>query len=154
MSPAAQRVEVALRKAGVAFGMCSFETPVPTAAAAAAALGCDLGAIANSLVFKADGRPLLVVASGSHRVDVGLLSQRLGAQRIRTASPAFVAAKTGQVVGGVAPVGHIEPIETVLDLALASYSLVWAGGGDEHTMVSLSFQALSSATGGLAMEVA
>jgi len=122
--------------------------PVPTAAAAAAALGCEVGAIANSLIFEADGAALLVVASGAHRVHLGRLARRLGTGKIRRADPGFVLAHTGQEVGGVAPVGHPSPVPTVVDQALAAYPVVWAGGGDEHTMFSTSFDELVKITGG------
>ena len=79
---------------------------VTTAAAAAAALGVEVGQIANSLVFDADGEPLLVLTSGAHRVDTGKVAALVGAQKVRRASPEFVRAATGQAIGGVAPVGH------------------------------------------------
>src|SRR5690242_5367795 len=77
---------------------------VTTAAAAAAALGIEVGAIANSLVFDADGRPLLVLTSGAHRTDTGKVAAEIGADRVRRAAPEFVRAATGQTIGGVAPV--------------------------------------------------
>ena len=79
---------------------------VTTAAAAAAALGVEVGQIANSLVFDADGDPLLVLTSGAHRVDTAKVAQLVGAQKVRRASPDFVREATGQAIGGVAPVGH------------------------------------------------
>ena len=86
-----------------------------TAAAAAAQLGCEVGAIANSLVFDCDGEPLLVMASGAHRVDTTLLAGALGATQIRKASPQLVRSATGQVIGGVAPTGHPGRLRTVVD---------------------------------------
>ena len=94
---------------------------MPTAAAAAEALGCEVGAIANSLVFDADGAPLLVLASGAHRVDTGKVAALLGVTRVRRATPEFVLAATGQEVGGVAPVGHPAPLRTVVDVDLAGF---------------------------------
>ena len=73
---------------------------VTTAAAAAAALGVEVGQIANSLVFDADGAPLLVLTSGAHRVDTGKVAALIGAERVRRASPDFVRAATGQAIGG------------------------------------------------------
>jgi prolyl-tRNA editing enzyme YbaK/EbsC (Cys-tRNA(Pro) deacylase) len=121
---------------------------VPTAAAAAAVLGVEVGAIANSLVFDADGDPLLVLASGAHRVDTGKVAAVIGAQRVRRATPEFVLATTGQEVGGVAPVGHPTRLRTVVDVDLAAYPLLWAGGGDHYTMIAVTYADLLQVTGG------
>src|SRR5207244_13071734 len=121
---------------------------VPTAAAAAEALGSAVGAIANSLVFDADGEPLLVLASGAHRVDTGKVAALVGAARVRRASAEFVLAATGQEVGGVAPVGHPSPLRTVVDVDLAAFPVLWAGGGDHHTMFSATYGDLLRLTGG------
>jgi prolyl-tRNA editing enzyme YbaK/EbsC (Cys-tRNA(Pro) deacylase) len=142
------RVVAALETAGVEADVRRFDVPVPTAAAAAEVLGCPVGAIANSLVFDADGAPLLVLASGAHRVDTGKVAALVGAARVRRASPEFVTAATGQEVGGVAPVGHPAPLRTVVDVDLAGYSLLWAGGGDHHTMFSVTYADLLRLTGG------
>jgi prolyl-tRNA editing enzyme YbaK/EbsC (Cys-tRNA(Pro) deacylase) len=150
----ADRVVAALHEAGVAAEVRRFDLPVPTAAAAAAALGCDVGAIANSLVFDADGAPLLVLASGAHRVDTGKLAALVGVRRVRRATPEFVLAATGQEVGGVAPVGHPTPLRTVVDVDLAVHPLLWAGGGDHHTMVAVTYADLLRLTGGEAAAVA
>jgi len=148
------RVVAALRAGGVEADVRRFDQPVPTAAAAAQALGCELGAIANSLIFDADGAPLLVLASGAHRVDTGKVAALIGAQRVRRASPDFVLAATGQEVGGVAPVGHLAPLRTVVDTDLAAFPVLWAGGGDHHTMVAVTYEDLLRVTGGEAAFVA
>ena len=132
------RVVAALREAGVD----------------AEVLGCEVGAIANSLVFEADGEPLLVLASGAHRVDTGKVAALLGVDRVRRASPEFVLAATGQEVGGVAPIGHPAPLRTVVDVDLAAFDLLWAGGGDHHTMFSATYEDLLRVTGGVAAAVA
>jgi len=147
-------VVAALRAGGVAADVRRFDEPVPTAAAAAAALGCEVGAIANSLVFDADGAPLLVLASGAHRVDTGKVAALLGVDRVRRATPDVVLAATGQEVGGVAPVGHPAPLRTVVDVDLAAFPLLWAGGGDHHTMFSATYDELLRLTGGLEATVA
>jgi prolyl-tRNA editing enzyme YbaK/EbsC (Cys-tRNA(Pro) deacylase) len=150
---ASAKVREQLTEAGFAGEIRVLPEPVPTAAAAAAALACEVGAIANSLIFEADGAALLVVASGAHRVHLGRLARRLGTGKIRRADPGFVLAHTGQEVGGVAPVGHPSPVPTVVDQALAAYPVVWAGGGDEHTMFSTSFDELVKLTGGTPADV-
>jgi prolyl-tRNA editing enzyme YbaK/EbsC (Cys-tRNA(Pro) deacylase) len=132
----------------------ALETPVPTAAAAAEALGCEVGAIANSLVFEADGAPLMVLASGARRVDLGLLAGVLGTGKIRRASPETVLASTGQAVGGVSPVGHPAPVRTVIDVSLADHAVLWAGAGDDYTMFSTTYDELLAITGATPVQVA
>jgi prolyl-tRNA editing enzyme YbaK/EbsC (Cys-tRNA(Pro) deacylase) len=148
------RVVSALRDGGVEADVRRFDVQVPTAAAAAEALGCAVGAIANSLVFDADGEPLLVLASGAHRVDTGKVAALVGAARVRRASAEFVFAATGQEVGGVAPVGHPSPLRTVVDTDLAAFPVLWAGGGDHHTMFAVSYADLVRLTGGTEAAVA
>jgi len=107
--PNVDRVLTRLRAGGASprawEGLRVLPDAVTTAAAAAAALGVDVGQIANSLVFDADGAPLLVLTSGAHRVDTGKVAVLIGAERVRRASPDFVRTATGQTIGGVAPVG-------------------------------------------------
>ena len=151
---AVHRVVAALRAAGIDAEVRRFDDPVPTAAAAAAALGCEVGAIANSLVFDADGVPLLVLASGAHRVDTGKVAALVGAERVRRASAEFVLTATGQEVGGVAPAGHPSPLRTIVDVDLAGYPLLWAGGGDHHTMIAATYDELLRLTDGTPAAVA
>jgi prolyl-tRNA editing enzyme YbaK/EbsC (Cys-tRNA(Pro) deacylase) len=127
---------------------------VSTAAAAAAALGVEVGQIANSLVFDADGAPLLVLTSGAHRVDTGKVAALIGANRVRRASPEFVRAATGQVIGGVAPVGHPAPIRTLVDRALEQYDEIWAAGGIPHAVFPTTFDELVKVAGGEPADVA
>jgi prolyl-tRNA editing enzyme YbaK/EbsC (Cys-tRNA(Pro) deacylase) len=148
------RVLADLRAGGVEAEVRIFDQPVPTAAAAAEALGCDVGAIANSLVFAADGAPLLVLTSGAHRVDTAKVAALVGAGKVRRATPEFVLAATGQEVGGVGPVGHPAPLRTVVDVDLAAHGQVWAGGGDHSTMVGLTYAELVRVTGGQEAAVA
>lgn len=152
-SHAAVRVRQALGAAGAVGEIRVLAEPAPTAAAAAAALDCEVGAIANSLIFETDGAPLLIVASGAHRVHPARLARRIGTGKIRRADPGFVLAHTGQEVGGVAPVGHPAPVRTVVDRALGGYPVVWAGGGDEHTMFATTFDELVKITGGAPADV-
>lgn len=151
-SEAAGVVRDALRAAGATWEPIRLDQPVPTATHAAAALGCEVGAIANSLVFRADDEPLLVVASGAARVDMTVVSELLG-REVRRASPAFVLEHTGQEVGGVAPVGHPHPVPTILDVALQQHDELWAGAGDEWSMFRTSFSELCEMTGGTPAEV-
>jgi prolyl-tRNA editing enzyme YbaK/EbsC (Cys-tRNA(Pro) deacylase) len=140
------RVRSALVRSGVGDTVRTFPAGVPTAAAAAEALACDLAAITNSLVFDLNGGPLLILASGAARVDTKLVAEQLAEGRIRRASPEFVLQHTGQAVGGVAPVGHPEKIRTLLDSSLQKHELLWAGAGDHHSMFSITYKELRSIT--------
>jgi prolyl-tRNA editing enzyme YbaK/EbsC (Cys-tRNA(Pro) deacylase) len=149
----AEHVAAELQSLGVAGEVRELPEPAPTAAAAAAQLGCDVGAIANSLVFSADGAPLLVLTSGAHRVDTARVAADLGAENIGRADPEFVYASTGQRIGGVAPVGHPAPIRTLVDIALAGYDVIWAAAGHVHTVFPTSFAELVRITSGTPADV-
>src|SRR3954470_16352137 len=88
---------------------------VHTAALAAEALGCEVGAIANSLLFDAEGAPVLILTSGAHRVDTAKVAATIGVPGLRRAKPEFVRRHTGQVIGGVSPIGHPAPLPTYID---------------------------------------
>jgi prolyl-tRNA editing enzyme YbaK/EbsC (Cys-tRNA(Pro) deacylase) len=150
---AVDRVRRALIAAGLPDTVRTFDDDVPTAAAAAQVLGCELGAIANSLVFELEGNPLLILASGAARVDTRLVTEQLGSGRIRRASPEFVLEHTGQRVGGVAPVGHPERLRTLIDVHLRGYPLLWAGAGDHQSMLSITYEDLARVTDAEPLEV-
>ena len=147
--PARSRlVHDALRAAGIAGEIVVLPDAASTAPLAAAALGVEVGAIANSLVFWSDDEPLLVMTSGAHRVDTAALAARLGRTSIRRATPEQVRDATGQAIGGVAPTGHPAPLTTIVDEALATYPELWAAGGTPHTVFPLTFDELVRLTGG------
>ncbi|MFI7605105.1 YbaK/EbsC family protein [Micromonospora sp. NPDC049366] len=127
---------------------------VHTAAAAAEALGVRVGQIANSLIFEADGAPLLVLTSGAHRVDVAELAASIGVTTLRRATPEFVREHTGQPIGGVAPLGHPRPLRTLVDLALAEHHEVWAAGGVPRAVFPTTYNELLRITAGTPAEVA
>jgi prolyl-tRNA editing enzyme YbaK/EbsC (Cys-tRNA(Pro) deacylase) len=147
------RVETALRSLGAEGEIVVLPEKAPTAATAAAQLGCEVGAIANSLIFDADGEPLLVLTSGAHRVDVELTARVAGVARIRRATPEFVRQATGQPIGGVAPVGHPAPVRTLVDNWLGKHEVVWAAGGHPHTVFPTTFDELVRITGGIPADV-
>ena len=151
--PRVLEVERILRAAGATGEVRHLPDSAPTAAAAAAQLGVEVGAIANSLVFDVDGAPLLVLTSGAHRVDEALVAELLGVPRIARAAPAFVREHTGQVIGGVAPIGHPAPIGTLVDIELARYDQVWAAAGHSHTVFPTTYDELLTLTGGTTAEV-
>ncbi|CAB5030702.1 unannotated protein [freshwater metagenome] len=124
-----------------------------TAKEAAAALGIEVGQIASSLIFLADGEPVLVIASGGHRVDTTKLAAVLRVNEITKANADDVRAATGFAIGGVAPVGHPHPLRTVVDIALSRYDEVWAAGGHPHYVFPTSYDELLRITAGEAAEV-
>jgi prolyl-tRNA editing enzyme YbaK/EbsC (Cys-tRNA(Pro) deacylase) len=124
-----------------------------TAAEAAAALGVEVGAIANSLVFVADGSPLLVMTSGGHRVDTVALAARIGVDVIDRATPEIVRSATGQAIGGVAPVGHPAPLRTLVDPVLETFPEIWAAAGHSHAVFPLTYEQLVRITGGTVVPV-
>jgi prolyl-tRNA editing enzyme YbaK/EbsC (Cys-tRNA(Pro) deacylase) len=142
-----------LRDLGVPGEVRELPESAPTAAAAAAQLGCEVGAIANSLVFNADGAPLLVMTSGAHRVDTGRVAQLIGAAAVRRADAGSVRAWTGQAIGGVGPVGHPAPIRTLVDTWLEKYDVIWAAAGHPHTVFPTSFAELVRITEGTPADV-
>ena len=126
---------------------------VHTAALAAEALGCEVGAIANSLLFDADGTPVLILTSGAHRVDTAKTAATVGVPRLRRASPEFVREHTGQVIGGVSPIGHPAPVPTYLDPWLERYDVVWAAAGHPAAVFSTTYAELLHLTGGSPLDV-
>ena len=147
------RFAAVLRNLGVSGEVRELPESAPTAAAAAAQLGCAVGAIANSLVFSADGAPLLVMTSGAHRVDTDRVAQLIGASAVRRADARSVRAWTGQPIGGVGPVGHPARIRTVVDTWLEKYDVIWAAAGHPHTVFPTSFAELVRITDGAPAEV-
>ncbi|MGI8645444.1 MAG: YbaK/EbsC family protein [Nocardioides sp.] len=127
---------------------------VHTAALAADALGCEVGAIANSLLFDADGNPVLILTSGDHRVDTAKAAATIGVARLRRATPEFVRAHTGQVIGGVSPIGHPSPVPTYLDPWLRRYDEVWAAAGHPAAVFSTTYDELLALTGATEIDVA
>jgi prolyl-tRNA editing enzyme YbaK/EbsC (Cys-tRNA(Pro) deacylase) len=142
-----RHVRAALTAAGAPDTVRTFGEKVPTAAAAASVLGCDVAAITNSLIFELDGEPLLILASGAAKVDTAMVADQLGIGKIRRAKPEFVLQHTGQEVGGVAPLGHPRKIRTLLDESLKHQSVLWAGAGDHNSMFSISYEELARITG-------
>ena len=149
----AKNVRDALRRAGVEAAVLVLPDSTRTAAAAAEAVGCEVGAIANSLIFMADGVPLLVMTSGAHRVNTTALAARIGVAKIARATPEQVREATGQVIGGVSPVGHPRPVHTVVDETLADYGSIWAAAGTANALFRTSFDELCRLTSGQAVDV-
>ncbi len=151
--PGVRKVAEALAAAGAGGEVVELAAEARTAALAAAQLGVDVGAIANSLVFDAEGTALLVLTSGAHRVDTARVAALVGVAQLRRAAPEFVRAATGQPIGGVAPVGHPAPLRTLVDVALRDHPTVWAAAGIPHTVFPTSYEELVRITGGTPAEV-
>ncbi len=124
-----------------------------TARDAAAGLGANVEQIASSLVFIADGAPVLVVASGGHRVDVPQLAAILEVNEIALATAKQVRHHTGYVIGGVAPIGHPHPLRTIVDIALAPFDEVWAAAGHPNYVFATHYDELLRITAGTSAEV-
>ncbi len=152
--PGVLRVRESLRRAGLADNITVMPEATHTARAAAAALGCDIGEIAKSIIFRADdGRAVLVITSGRNRVDDRKVARQLG-QEIGKADADFVRAQTGFVIGGVPPLAHVEPPLTLMDEDLMGYASVWPAAGHPNTMFSISPQDLARVTGARIADVA
>ena len=155
MHPNCVAIDALLSASGCAGRVVLLGEAAPTAAAAAAQLGVDVGAIANSLVFATDdGEAVLVMTSGAHRVDTVKVAALLGVAELRRADAKFVLAATGQAIGGVAPIGHPAPLRTLVDVTLAEYPQVWAAGGIPHAVFPTTYEELLRLTGGRSAEVA
>jgi prolyl-tRNA editing enzyme YbaK/EbsC (Cys-tRNA(Pro) deacylase) len=142
-----------LRTLGVGGEVRMLPESAKTAALAAAQIGCEVGAIANSLVFSADGAPLLVMTSGAHRVGTARVAALVGAGSVDRADARSVREWTGQAIGGVAPVGHPQPLRTLVDTWLEKYDQIWAAAGHPHTVFPTSYAELLRITGGTPAEV-
>lgn len=153
MHPNCEAVNRILEVAGLPGRVRMLDEAVSTARAAAAYLGCPVGAIANSLIFATDGgSPLLIMTSGAHRVDMIKVEGELGVE-LRRAAPEFVRQHTGQPIGGVAPVGHPKPLRTIVDRALAEYDELWAAGGIPHAVFPVTYRELLTLTGGTEADI-
>ena len=158
--PAVARVRSALTALGATGDVVVLDDHVRTAPLAADALGTDVGQIANSLIFAVPDeedpegfRPLLILTSGAHRVDVDQVSAVLGVERLERADADFVRRRTGFAIGGVAPVGHTAPVQTLVDVELARYDVVWAAAGHPRTVFPTRYEELLRITAGQPVEV-
>ncbi|MEV7726841.1 YbaK/EbsC family protein [Streptomyces sp. NPDC087917] len=117
--------------------MRAFPEGTRTAADAAAAIGCALSQIVKSLVFAADGVPVLVLMDGASRVDVETVRRELGAGKVTRADAALVRASTGYAIGGVPPFGHTTRLRVLADRSLLAHEVVWAAAGTPHTVFAM-----------------
>lgn len=154
LSPSSQRVQDILDSLGY---HCSVqESPVTTrtAADAAALVGCNVGQIVKSLIFKGGttSKPILVLTSGANRVNEQQISA-YAAESIQRADPEFVRTVTGFAIGGVPPIGHLQPMETYIDEDLLQHSEIWAAAGTPNSLFKLTPQELKKMTAGRIVNV-
>jgi prolyl-tRNA editing enzyme YbaK/EbsC (Cys-tRNA(Pro) deacylase) len=157
--PCVRRVAAALESFGVRGQITVLDEVARTARQAADALGIEIAQIANSLLFRAHHaddtiRPLLVLASGAHRVDTSRLADLLELNEINLADAEFVTEHTGFTIGGVSPIAPNHTIDTVVDVSLSRYEHVWAAAGHPRTVFPTSYDELLRLTGGHPAEVA
>ena len=154
LSPSARRVQEALSALGFSLQVVELPASTRTAVEAAQAVGCDVGQIVKSLLFKGErsNRPILILVSGANRVDLEkialLVSEPLG-----KADADFVRQHTGFAIGGVPPLGHTETLDTYIDTDLLQYALIWAAAGTPNAVFSLSPADLPAMTHGRVIEV-
>ena len=151
-APSAVRIQAVL---GPRFTVLEFDASTRTSAEAAAAIGCEVAEIAKSLVFKGarTGRPVLVVASGTNRVDEKKVAALIG-EKIGRADAEFVREATGFAIGGVPPVGHATPPLTLIDEGLFRFEAIWAAAGTPNAVFKLTPAELQELTGGEVAAVA
>ena len=154
LSPSAQKVQDTLRALGFDCSVIEFVESTRTSAEAAARVGCTLGQIAKSLVFRGQvtRQALLVITSGSNRVDEAKVGQYFG-EPIGRADADFVRAATGFAIGGVPPFGHSQPIETFIDEDLLQYATTWGAAGTPNAVFELTPDNLMKMTGGKVVKV-
>ncbi len=155
LKQSAQKVQDALAAAGFSNRVLELPDSTRSAAEAAAALGCTVGQIAKSLVFRgrASGRAVLVIASGAHRVDEARLAAEVG-EGIEKADAELVRAKTGFAIGGVPPVGHAGELVTLVDEALLGHGEIWAAAGHPKAVFRLTPAELVAMTRGRVVRLA
>ncbi len=154
LSPSAQKVQDALHAFGVSCQVVELPASTRTAQEAAEAVGCQVGQIIKSLVFKGKNtaNPILVLTSGANRVNEKIVSKQVN-EPIKKADADFVRVKTGFAIGGVPPVGHKERLETFLDQDLLQYDEIWAAAGTPHAVFKLTPSDLKKITEGQVIAV-
>ncbi|MCH8086313.1 MAG: YbaK/EbsC family protein [Chloroflexi bacterium] len=154
LSPSAQKVKDALEARGFPHRIIELPESARTSVEAARAIGCQVGQIVKSLIFRGGGtqRAILVVASGSNRVNEKGLSE-LVSEPVERPDADYVRLHTGFSIGGVPPIGHPEPIETFIDEDLLTYEEIWAAAGTPRAVFSLTPGDLIKMTGGRVVSI-
>lgn len=148
-----ERVQAALEAVGLDIGIVTLQESARTAQLAADALGTTLGSIVKSLLFLADGAPVLVLVAGDRRAAPAKLKSLLGARRVMIADAERVKQETGFSIGGVPPVGHRRPLPTWIDESLGRFETVYAAAGHPRAVFPIPFEELVRVTGGRVADV-
>ena len=151
---ATERVRSALAERGLDVQIVEFPESTRTAQEAARAVGGTVGQIVKSLVFMADARPVLALASGANRVDVGKLARLAGATRVAKATAEETREATGFSIGGVPPLGHPTPLAVFLDETLLHHDVVYAAAGTPHAVFAVDPRALARVVGATVADIA
>ena len=152
--PSVIRVRNRLQELSVAGEIKILEDSARSAREAADALTVEVGQICSSLLFACAGKPILVLTSGRHRVDTAKVASEQGLSALDRADAELVKNSTGFAIGGVAPIGHLRPITTYIDTALAEYPIIWAAAGHPHAVFPTTFDELLRITGARPIAVA
>jgi len=149
LSPSAQKVQATLQKLGYNHQVIEHEETTRTAEDAAATIGCDVGQIVKSLIFKTknSGKAILVIASGPNRVDEKIIRNEIG-EKIGRADADFVRSQTGFAIGGIPPIGLVQSLPTFIDEALLQYDEIWAAAGTPNAVFSMTPNELVKMSGG------
>lgn len=153
LKAATQRVQAALATAGLDVDVVRVDETARTAEGAAEAVGACVGQIVKSLVFLADGAPVMALVSGSNRLDTAKLAALTGTP-ITRANAAAVRAATGYAIGGIPPLGHETAMAIYCDQDLLNHDIVWAAAGTPDTVFPIAPAALVTATGALVCDLA
>jgi Cys-tRNA(Pro) deacylase len=143
-----QRVQAALRESSVEIEIIELDASTRTAQQAAEAIGTELGSIVKSLVFLADGRPVVVLVAGDRRADPAKLKALLGARRVMIADADQVRQATGYAIGGVPPLGHKRSLPIWIDRSLSRFETVYAAAGGPRAIFPIAYSKLVALTGG------
>jgi prolyl-tRNA editing enzyme YbaK/EbsC (Cys-tRNA(Pro) deacylase) len=154
MHPNVDRVSAAAREAGLEIDVRRFPEGTRTAEDAARAIGCSVAQIVKSLVFVADGQPILALVSGANRVDMGHLASAAGATEARRATGDEARSAGGYAIGGVPPFGHPQPLTVLVDRDLLAHEVLWAAAGLPDAVFAISPDDLVRASGGRVVELA
>ncbi|MCG7536718.1 YbaK/EbsC family protein [Pseudoalteromonas sp. OOF1S-7] len=149
LSKSAQRVQNAITSAGCKFAVVELPGSTRTAQESAHTIGCELGQIVKSLIFKGkeSGKPVLLLVSGSNRVKEKMVAKHLG-EKLAKADAEFTREVTGFAIGGIPPIGHLSQPVTYIDEDLLQYETLWAAAGTPHAVFSLPADKLVALTQG------
>lgn len=148
-------VQAALDGLGLGIQIRTFDESTATAPEAAAAIGCELGAIVKSLCFVVDNRPIVVLTAGDQRADDRKIAAlfNVGRKKVKLADAETTVEATGYEPGGVPPVGHVRPLPVLIDSTLGRYEVVYAAAGSPNAIFPIRFETLVGVTAGLVEDI-